>query len=665
MATYSQTKRPMKVETTLGNDALLLTGFSGEEGVSLPFGYTLDLLSENPEVSAEDLLRSPAVVTLLLSDGEERYIHGLIRRFVQLGQVEDLTSYRAEVVPWPWFLSLSSESKIFQNKSVLEIVEDVFKSQGFSDFDIKCTKSYATREYCVQYRETHLNFVSRLLEEEGIFYFFEHTASKHTLVLADGTSAVKPCPGQSTVRMAAQAGEWQEEDVVTMLQREHAVHTGKVTLRDYDYLQPSLRLESMVSSDSKPAERYTYPGSFTTLDDGERLARLQLEALEAWEQVVRGESTSRSFQSGCKFDLKEHYRADANQAYQLLRVQHSARAGDYRSWDTAPLDYHNVFVAIPHSVPFRPPPTAAKPVVQGSQTALVVGPSGEEIWTDKHGRVKVQFYWDREGKKDENSSCWVRVASTWAGKNWGVIQIPRIGQEVIVDFLEGDPDRPIITGRVYNADQTPPYALPANQTQAGIKTRSSKGGSGENFNEIRMEDKKGSEQLYIHAEKDKQVVVENDRTESVGHDESITIGNDRTESVGKNESITIGDNRTEKVGKDETVSIGKNRSLTVGDNEKVKIGKDLSTDVGDSLSTTVGKDSAISVGKNHGLTVKKKITIKAGDSISIESDKEIVLKTGKATLQMKKNGDIVLKGGKISVKGSKDVIVKGSKIAQN
>ncbi|UCC71415.1 MAG: type VI secretion system tip protein VgrG [Gemmatimonadota bacterium] len=664
MADYSQADRPFRVETVLGPDVLLLQGFSGQEGVSTPFSFTLDLVSEEASVSANDVLRTAAVVTMDLAGGEQRVIHGLINRFVQLGQSDELTFYRAEIVPWVWFLSLSSDCKIFQNLSVLEIVEQVFKDQGYSDFEIKCVRNYASREYCVQYRETHLNFVSRLLEEEGIFYFFQHSESKHILTLADDASAVKPCPGQSRVRISPMPEAAPEEDFVTAFEREHAAYIGTVTLRDYDHLQPSLRLESSVSGDGRE-EVYDYPGNYTQLDDGERLARLQLEEQEAWHEIVRGESTCRSLQSGCTFDLEEHYLREANQTYQLLQVRHSARAGDYRSWDTAAFEYRNDFVAIPHSVPFRPPRTTPKPVVQGSQSALVVGKAGEEIWVDKHGRVKVQFYWDRDGKKDENSSCWVRVSSGWAGKGWGVIQIPRIGQEVIVDFLEGDPDRPIITGRVYNAEQTPPYDLPGNQTQSGVKSRSSKGGGTDDFNEIRMEDLKGSELLYIHAEKDKQVVVENDRMESVGHNESISISNDRSETVGANESITIEKNRTESVGSNENITIGGNRIESVKKNETI--------DVGENRTEEVGKNERVAIGQSRTHDVGKDDTLKIGKDLFIDAGDKIVLKTGSSSISMKKNGDIQIKGknitlegsGKIRIKASSDVNIKGSKVTNN
>jgi type VI secretion system secreted protein VgrG len=544
---YSQANRPMKVDTVLGEDVLLLDGFSGSEGVSTPFSYTLDLLSEDSSIAAAKVLRTPVCLTIKTSDGGERTRHGLVRSFTQLGRSEELTSYRAEMVPWLWFLSLSTDCKIFQNLSVPEIVEQVFKGLGYSDFQLKLVKSYPKRVFCVQYRETHLNFVSRLLEEEGIFYFFEHSNGKHMLTLADDNSAVKPCPGQAAARMAATPGPWQEEDVVTGCECEDAVHTGKVTLRDYDPLQPSLQLESSVS-DTHPEEYYDYPGKYIALDEGERYARLQLEADEARERLVRGAGTCRTFQTGYRFDLKDHYRKDANQPYMLLELRHSGRAGDYRSWESAPFDYQNDFLAIPYSVPYRPLRVTSKPRIWGTQTALVVGKAGEEIWTDKYGRVKVQFYWDRLGKKDENSSCWVRVASTWAGKNWGFIEIPRIGQEVVIDFLEGDPDQPIITGRVYNAEQVPPYALPAHQTQSGVKSRSSKGGGAADSNEIRLEDKKGGEQIFINAQKDLDLRVENDAREYVGADRHEIVKGEHREKVDGNMSVQVGQNLDEKSG---------------------------------------------------------------------------------------------------------------------
>jgi type VI secretion system secreted protein VgrG len=662
MAQYSQANRIMRVETALGEDVLLLTSLTGEEGMSMPFHFTLDLLSEKPDVKAADILRTPAVVYLELPDGEERPIHGIISRFVQLGQTEcqQLTFYRAEMVPWLWFLSMSADCKIFQNKTVLEIVEQVFKDQGYSDFEIKCVRSYPQREFCVQYRETHLNFVSRLMEEEGIFYFFQHSGTKHTLTLADDGSAVKPCAVQSTARLAAQAHA-HEDDVVLSVECEQAAYLGTVTLRDYDYLKPSLKLESSVSGDGQEEMYdYTFPGNLTTPDHGDRLARLQLEEQEQWQESVRGESTCRSFQSGFSFDLENHYRKDVNRKYQLLQISHSASNGSYDSQDRSESHYHNSFVAIPHKTPFRPQRVTPKPVVQGSQTAVVVGKSGEEIWVDKHGRVKVQFHWDRDGKKDENSSCWVRVSSSWAGKGWGAIQIPRIGHEVIVDFLEGDPDMPIITGRVYNADMTPPYSLPGDQTQSGIKSRSSKSGGTDNYNEFRFEDKKGSEEILLHAEKDLSVEVENDETHRVLHDRTTTIKNDETKAVEEgNETVTIkqgsqtldvkqGDQKVTLGGGNQSITLKMgNRTVTLdsGSEEvRIKMGdQKTQLDMG-SLTTDVKMGN---------------VTTKAGlGKVSGEAMQGIEFKVGQSSVKIDQMG-VTIKGMMIKIEGQIMTEVKG------
>jgi type VI secretion system secreted protein VgrG len=674
MAEYTQAQRNLRAETTLGEDALLLERLEGEEGVSSPFLFTLDLLSDSadgPTVVPEDMLRTPVAITLELPDGEDRPLHGLIRRFTQLGRSNKFTHYRAEMVPWLWFLSLTSECRIYQNLSVPEIVESLFKEQGYTDFEIKCLQTYPKREYCVQYRESHLNFVCRLLEEEGIFYFFQHFKDKHVLVLADHTSAVKYCSGIKTVRMA-NTGGFQEDETVTELERELSVTTGKVTLRDYDYLKPAVLLESSMAGEEQ-GEEYDYPGNYLQRQDGDRYARLRLEEYESRRCLVRGSGNCRAFQSGGRFDLTEHYAEGTNTGYQLLQVRHAAYVEGYRSEDAAGFQYHNEFLAIPCDVPYRPPQVTRKPVVHGSQTAVVVGKSGEEIWVDKYGRVKVQFHWDRQGKRDENSSCWVRVSSTWAGKNWGFVQIPRIGQEVIVDFLEGDPDQPIITGRVYNADQMPPYALPTNQTQSGVKSRSSKGGTGENFNELRFEDKKGGEEIYIHAERNKRVVVEVDRSESVGHDERIGVGNDRSETVGGNESITIEGNRTESVGKNESITIGANRTESVAKNESIDVGESRTETVGKDESVTVGKNETVSVGEVRRHSVGKDDVLDVGKNLLINVADSITIKTGDASITMKKNGDIQIKGknlkldgsGKIQIKASSNVNIKGSKVTNN
>ncbi len=690
-ASYTQRGRPFRAVSSLGPDELMLSRFSGEESVSAPFEFTVDLLSVKARIDGQGLLKKPLRLELDGPDGSTRHIHGLIRRFVQLGRHEELVSYRAEIVPWLWFLTLATDCRIFQNLTTVDIITKVFQDAGYTQFAVRCQPG-RTREYCVQYRETNFNFVSRLMEEDGIFYFFEHTSSGHTLVLADTPNAFATLPGQSAVEMHIEETRPHETDVITRLELVDGVHTDAVTLRDYDPLQPSLVLEGEAAGngDRSGAKQYDYPGGFTRLADGDRNAKVRVEQLESLGLAIDGDGNVRSFTPGYRFDLSGHYYSGANRSYSLLRVAHNGTAGDYRSAsDGAGFAYNNSFVAIPQGVPFRPAPIAARPIVHGTQSAVVVGPSGEEIFVDSHGRVKVQFFWDRVGTHDEKSSCWVRVSSTWAGKGWGFIQIPRIGQEVLIDFLEGDPDQPIVVGRVYNAEQVVPYALPTNMTQSGTKSRSSKGGGTDDFNEIRFEDKKGSEQLFIHAQKDELHEVENDRTRTVGHDESVSVGNDQSISVAKNRTRDVGDDETVSIGKNQSISVGADQSLSVDKNRTKSVTKDESTDVGANRTESVGKDETITIGANRTETVSKdeKVEIGGERTLSVAKDEkvsigkkyvltagdEIVLKTGEASITMKKNGDIVIKGnnvsinasGKINAKASAAITMKGSTIGQN
>ncbi len=661
MADYTQETRLIKLETALGTDTLMVSRFNGVEAVSQLFRFDLDLVATDGAIDPAAVLRKPALIRVKLANEEERVIHGRMSRFTMVGRKEDLYLYQAQVVPWTWFLTLRRNSRMYQNLSIIDIATKLFKEHDFSDFEFRCG-TRPQREYVIQYNESDFDFVSRWLEAEGIFYYFEHTESKHTLVLADSNGTLKPCPEYDTAQISAKP--LINEDSVLTAGREQSIQVGKITLKDWDYLQPSLTLESTLEGDGNE-EIFEYPANFDNPGDGDRYARYRLEAEEARREQVNGTGNCRWMVSGHKFTLRGHFNDAFNGEYIITSVTHSCQAGGFRAGEQGTLDYYNTFTCIPASVPYRPLRKTKRPVVRGLQTAIVVGPKGEEIWTDKYGRVKVQFHWDREGKKDENSSCWIRVAMIWAGKNWGAVHIPRIGHEVIVDFLEGDPDRPIITGRVYNAEQMPPYELPANMTQSGIKSRSTKGGSGENFNEIRFEDLKGQELLSIHAEKNQSIVVENDETISVGHDQSVSVGNNRTESVGKDETISIGGGRTESVGKNETISISESRSETVGKDETVTIGKDQAVTIGGKETHDVGDKRTTQVGKDDTLQVGKKLSVTAGD--------EILLKTGSASIQMKKDGTIVIIGkdikieasGKIAAKASSDITMKGSQIKQN
>jgi type VI secretion system secreted protein VgrG len=592
-----------------------------------------------------------------------RFFHGIVSRFSEGESDAKFTTYHAEIVPWLWMLTQTADCRIFQNKPVPDIIKQVFADLGFSDHAFRLNKSYAPREFCVQYRETDFNFVTRLMEQYGIFYYFEHTDSKHTLVLADVPAAHQPCPQQKAARFHRAEGTLTEH-VVTSWRYQRSVRPGKYALTDYNFEMPNVSLAVNVTghSNQPKLEIYDYPGEYQKRAEGETLVRLRIEEEEAPITLVDGAGTCAGFTSGYKFELTEHPRVKLNGPYVLTRVQHQAQEPGYRS-DTAAYSYENYFACMPASVPFRTARRTPRPIVEGVQTAEVVGVAGEEIYTDKYGRVKVQFHWDREGKRDENSSCWIRVSQPWAGKQWGSIAIPRIGQEVIVDFLEGDPDQPIITGRVYNAEQMPPYPLPAGGVISGTKSNSTKGGGG--YNELSLNDTKGSEKIILHGQKDMETTIEHDRTESIGNNETVSVGKDRTESVGGNESIAISGNRTEAVDKDESIAITGSRVESVGKDESISIGSNRATTLGKNEQLTIGGERATQVGKSDTLDVSKTLEINAGDSI--------ILKTGSASLTMKKDGTIVLKGkdltiegsGKIDVKASQNIVMKGQKITQN
>jgi type VI secretion system secreted protein VgrG len=570
----TQAGRHIRVNTSLGEDKLFLESFEGEERVSDLFRFELGVLSDDPGFSMDNLLNKPAVVSITLHDDSDRHFHGIINHIEELEtRTEGETLYRATMVPWTWLLTLFDDCRIFQNMTVPDIVQKVFKDRGFTDYTNRCTGTYPSREYCVQYRETDFNFISRLLEDEGIFYFFEHDDDKHTLVMADQPTAFVACPGQSQLAYDTIPGLWQDVDVVLSMRRAKYVRVGKVTENDYDFTKPKTSIDANLDA-SRAGEFYEYPGKYTVRDDGSRYARVRLEEQEVKLLTVSAETNCRALRAGFQFTLSGYYRSDANQAYSMLAVRHRAASNSYISHDRQDaFDYRNTVDAIPQGTPYHPPRNARRPFIQGSQTAVVVGKSGEEIWVDQYGRVKVQFFWDRAGNMDENSSCWIRVAQLWAGKGWGAIFTPRIGQEVIVDFLEGDPDRPIITGRVYNGDQTVPYALPDQQTKSTIKSMSSKGGGG--FNEIRLEDKAGSEQVFVFGQKDEDIRIQNDIREWVGKDRNLYVTQDRKDQIGRDSHDDIGRDHVENLGRDHHQTIAGKEAIKITGSHSLQVTGDV------------------------------------------------------------------------------------------
>jgi type VI secretion system secreted protein VgrG len=661
MSTFTQ-NGPFKVVSPLGGDTLLFSGFAGEEAVSTPFLFTVDMLSEQQSIDATQMLRKPLVVELSM-DGSTRYIHGLVRRFIEQDSAySSLYAYRAEIVPWLWFLSLAADCRVYENKSVLDIVEDVFRRNNWSDFSVKTTGTYPKREYCVQYRESDLAFVSRLMEEEGIFYFFQHTASKHTLVLADDNSAFQPVPGSSTISATERAvSGTQYQQNVGSLQFDAQVPPGTVTLYDYNYLDGQTPLKATVSS-TGPEEIYDYPGDYTDQDTGDRYARLRLDAAETFENQLTGVSSCRGFTSGYQFKLSEYFRSDLNGDWNIVKVRHMAQL-TYGQADTGEVTatYQNDFRAIAKSVVFRPMLRTPRPIVAGTQTALVVGPSGSEINVDKYGRVQVQFFWERTNKDDPGSSCYVRVSTSWAGKQWGIIHIPRIGQEVVVAFEEGNPDRPIVVGSVYNPDMMPPYDLPANKSQSGIKSRSTEGGGAADFNEFRFEDKMGSEQIFMHAQKDTVFEVENNQTETIGNAETKTIDKgDYTETLNEGKYLL-----TVKKG-DMTTTLNQGGYYVNVDqgphDTQVTQGDAMLNVVQGDLTTTVGQGDHKTTVSMGGYSVQAELGVLqlegTSGGVAIKSFKQIELTVGPNSIKIDMTG-VTIDAMMVKINGQVQTQVSG------
>jgi len=625
--------RVMEIVTPLGEDVLLFHGMNAREEMSRPFEYHLDLLSKKKDVNVDEILGKNVTIKLGLPDDQTRYFNGYVTRFAQGNMAGPYYRYRALVRPWLWFLTRTADCRIFQEMKVPDIIKAVFADHGMADYKFELTGTYRKWTYCVQYRETDFNFVSRLMEQEGIGYYFRHTDGHDTLVLTDSTSKHTPATGCEKLSFISPEQQVKPDtEHIHTWDFEREIQPGVYVHDDYDLERPSVELKT-----NKPMTRgyspsdyevYDYPGTYIQKSDGEQYASVRIDELGTQFETVRASTNARGLTVGSVLTTEHHKREDQNGDYLIVGASYAMSFEDYESLPEAGgTGYQCSFLAMPCGQQFRPKRTTPKPFVQGPQTAVVVGPGGDEIYTDKYGRVKVQFHWDRRGKKDENSSCWIRVSHPWAGKGWGAISNPRIGQEVIVDFLEGDPDQPIITGRVYNAEQMPPYDLPGNQTQSGMKSRSSKGGGGANFNEIRMEDLMGSEQLFIHAEKNQDIEVENDETHWVGHDRKKTIDHDettlvkhdRTETVDNNETITVHANRTETVDKNETITIHMNRGETVDLNETISIGGNRDVTVSKSESKTVTLQRTHSVGINETINVgaAQEITIGGLQAITV------------------------------------------------
>ena len=634
-----QSERLLSLVTPLGPDVLLLTAFTGREEMSRLFRYSLELISDDPAIAAADIVGQNVTWAIKLKDESPRFFNGFVSRFAAGDEEHGRRNYRAEVVPWLWFLTRTADCRIFQQKTVKEIVEQVFGDLGFSDFETSQVKgSHPRREYCVQYRETDFHFVSRLMEEEGIFYFFKHEEGKHTLVLGDQKGAYVDCAEQE-VDYPADFGSRAVEDFLTSWEHRYEFRSGKWAQTDYNFETPSTSLMTSVKSivplpGMEKYEVYDYPGEYGKKSDGEALSKLRMEQEEAGCDVVDGTSLCKSFTPGGKFKVREHRASsEEGKSYVITAIEH--RAVEPTSYETGARprgewDYSNRFTCIPDAVVFRPERCTPRPAVQGLQTAVVTGPPGEEIYPDKYGRVKVQFHWDREGKKDENSSCWVRVSQTHSGKGFGAINIPRIGEEVIVAFLEGDPDQPIIVGRVYHAENMPPYPLPGSKTISGMKSKTYKGAG---YNEMIMDDTTGKELIRVHAQYDMSTTVEHDQTLLVRNDRSNTVEGKLTETITKDTKITI---------------LQGTYSHDVAAN---KADYHVKGNLGEQCEA------------NRTTTVKNSFSMTSETAdIAITAATKITLTVGGSQLTMDSAGNISLTGTKIKIHGSDLVHSDGGKV---
>jgi type VI secretion system secreted protein VgrG len=651
---FTQDNSLFTVHTSLGKDQLLFKNLQGEEQLSGLFHFQLELLSESRRINFQEILGKPLTVQIQFAPECTRYLNGIVTRFAQANTDTRFTTYYAEIRPWLWQLTLTQNCRIFQNLSVPDIIKQVFIDLGFDDYRFELIRHnyYEPRIYCVQYQETAFNFISRLMEDVGLFYFFEHHAERHVLVIIDDLSGHPPCPEIDTARFWRNRNETHPEDVITQCQWQQQLTTGRYAIDDFNFEIPQADLKSSI--EALPEQKntdlrvYEYDAGFSNFSQGQDKVTRRIESQVTEHKLLEGQGHCFSFVSGYRFTLTEHPREDFNISYVLRWISHSLSLTYYQ----------NNFIAFPAELRFRKPRTTPRPQIVSTQTAIVTGPAGDEIYTDQYGRIKVQFHWDQEGKYDENSSCWIRVNQGWAGKGWGHIAIPRIGQEVIVSFLNGNPDTPIVTGAVYNALQTVPYPLPAEQTKSTLKSNSSKGGVG--FNEIRFEDKKGQEQIFIHAERNQDIRVKKDAFEWIGEDRHLIINANQYELVKKDKSqlvegdkfekivhddnLRVGENQTTAVGKNYNLSVQGDAAVKVGLNQNMKVNLSFNLQVGGKISTQ-SKQSQQKVKEDYVLCAKS-IEVGSGSTLKLSAKDTLTIEAGGSFITLNKDG-IYLKGSKI------------------
>jgi type VI secretion system secreted protein VgrG len=630
MGKYTQERRLLGIATPLGEDYFLLQHFESREAISELYEIKVQMFHEEDRerfkhtaVDPKDILGKPATVRIdqYTDEYDSRFYTGIINTFSQGTRNDAFSIYYATIVPHVWMLTQKYQSRIFQHMTIPDILRKVLADFNFS---IEVTRSHKPRNYVVQYRESDWDFVSRLMEEEGIYYYFTHDGQMEKLIISDSPQSHIDCPNNAEFPFHYE--ELDEDVLVTSIKTWHTdiqLTTGKVTLWDHNFQLPKQKLDIEQPSrftvgENQKMEMYDFPGGYASNYDGidksggnnagelqniypdkDQAAKDLMEAIDAQFEVSFGTSLCSPMTAGHKFKLKGHPTAALNRQYLITEIEHEAdQHPDYFEDSHLEVAYRNKFKCIPigGTFPaFRPGRRTEKPKIYGTQTATVVGPSGEEIFTDEYGRVKVQFHWDREGKADADSSCWVRVSQGWAGNKWGIMFIPRIGMEVVVHFIEGDPDRPIITGCVYNPDAMPPYKLPEHKTKSTIKSDTHKGSG---FNEVRFEDEKDKEQIFIHAQKDKDIRVLNDCKELIKNDRHLIVENEQFEEIKKDKHLTIKGDHKEKIGGTMSIDVGSDIHEKVAQNYAHESGQSVHIKAGMSAVIEAGATLTLKVGGN-------------------------------------------------------------------
>ncbi len=696
MSTYTQDGRPFRLETPLGKDVLLLVRWYGEERVSQLYQFTVEAWSPNPDIDVKSLLLQPVTLHMDLPDGGQRTIRGVVKRFVNAGRTAwgELTAYHLDIVPPHWMLTIGRTFEIFQELPVPEILDEVL--QGF-DVKKELSDTYNKRQYCFQYRESKWDFASRLMEQEGIWYKFDHSASPPALVMASSNATARPEWGLTNV-VASHADNVDERVLDSHV--EHAPYVGKTQTRTYSefLIQKNLKEEANAVGGGQrfkaPTTLVDYvfdqqlashrqavtPGGSDQNADVQKIfpentrnARIRQEAEETRSLRLFAHTTHRGLTAGAKITVTRHSTNSVNGAWMVLSVHHRGDNGGYLAGDDAQADYENDIEALPHDVPYRPMRTTPWPRVAGTHVGVVVGPPGEEIYPDKYGRVHVAFRFNDDYEADLEHSCWVRMAQVFAGPMYGSVFLPRIGHEVLVDFLDGNPDNPVIVGQLYSDHNMPPWPLPDNKTQSGFRTRSTLKGGSDEHNELRFEDKKGEEQIWKQAQKDLDTLVKNDETREVRNDRTTTIVRHDTRTVKKGQdthtiekgdqtnTVSEGNQTNEVTIGNQTVTIGGNQDTTIGGNQTTQVGGDQETEVGGHESTTISGNQSLAVDGDQESNIQGSCKLTAMGAITIESMQSIELIVGGNSIKVDQSG-ITMKGIMLKAEGTAMTQIKGAMV---